>query len=170
MVNFSLRTRGKLEYCAVCSVGALIAIAAVAGKSLQPKTVAVSAATASAVNNSIHKGISSSSSFGASSTDLRVLDVLAPDAAPQLPHEGLEVPEALQHGLVRQEANVLDVVVRLVLLRRGTTKGTDEDEHRIIIQQTQQQQQQWQHICEAQDRVVCPRDEYDSIRNPSHSV
>lgn len=62
----------------------------------------------------------SSSSPAASPPDLCVLDVLAADATPELPHEGLEFPEALQHGLVRQESDVFDVVVRLVLCGRGT--------------------------------------------------
>ena len=46
---------------------------------------------------------------------LCVLEPAASDGAPQLAHEGLEVPEALQHGLVLQEPHVLNVVVRLVL-------------------------------------------------------
>lgn len=46
---------------------------------------------------------------------LGVLDVIAADGPSQLPHERLEVAEALQHRLVRQESDVFDVVVRLVL-------------------------------------------------------
>ena len=52
---------------------------------------------------------------GGGGAHLCVPNVLAADGTPKLPHEGLELAEALQHGLVREEADVLDMVVGLVL-------------------------------------------------------
>lgn len=46
---------------------------------------------------------------------LGILDPVAANSAPQLPHERLEVTEGLQHGLMHEEAHVLDVVVSLIL-------------------------------------------------------
>lgn len=64
------------------------------------------------------------SSSSSSTNHLRILDVVAADGAPELFHKGLELSEAMQHRLVRQETDILDVVVRLVLARSTHTKET----------------------------------------------
>lgn len=67
----------------------------------------------------------------ATAPHLRVLDVLAADGAAELLHEGLELAEAVQNGLVGQEANVLDVVVGLVLEKRDETRRDTKAAPRI---------------------------------------